>query len=70
VIRRGGGSATVRVFWPNGGERNLYFENGKVSSSDAESETAISTQREGDLIKVLVGSDERFEIPDAVMYSG
>ena len=53
MIRRGGGSATVRVFWPDGGERNLYFENGKVSSSDAESETAISTQREGDLIKIL-----------------
>jgi len=70
VIRRGGGSVTVRVFWPDGGERNLYFENGKVSSSDAKSETAISTEREGDLIKVRVGRDERFEIPDAVIYGG
>jgi hypothetical protein len=34
VIRRGGGSATVRVLWPDGGERNLYFEGGKLDSSE------------------------------------
>ncbi len=70
VIRRGGGSATVRVFWRDGGERNLYFENGELSSSDAKSGAGISTEREGDLAKVRVGSDERFEIPDAVLYGG
>ena len=49
VIRRGDGSATVRVFWPDGGERYLYFENGKVNSSDARSGAIITTERVGDL---------------------
>lgn len=70
VIRRGGGSATVKVFWPDGGERNLYFENGKVTSSDDSSGGNISSEQEGDLNKIFNGSNERFEIPDAVIYSG
>jgi hypothetical protein len=70
VIRRGGGSATVRVFWPDGGERNLYFEKGKVNSSDSQSGGNISTEREEDLNRIFIGSNERFEIPDAVIYDG
>lgn len=68
VIRQGNGSATARIFWPDNGERNLYFENGKVSSSDAESRVGVSSEREGDLNKVFVGTEERFEIPDAVIF--
>jgi hypothetical protein len=68
VIRRGGGSATVRVFWADGGERNLYFEGGKLTSSD--SEAGVHVERVGDLNKVFVGTEERFEIPDAVIYGG
>ena len=68
VIRRGNGSATVRIFWPDNGERNLDFENGKVSSSDTESGEGV--EREGDLNKVFIGTEERFEIPDAVIYGG
>ena len=70
VVRRGNGSATVRVFWPDGGERYLYFENGRATSSDSESKAGISSQRQGDLNKVFNGADERFEIPDAVIYGG
>jgi hypothetical protein len=33
VIRQGNGNATVRVFWPGGGERNIYFKNGKAEFS-------------------------------------
>ena len=68
VIRRGGGSATVRVFWPDGGERNLYFEKGRLDSSD--SEAGVWAERVSDLNKVFVGTEERFEIPDALIYGG
>jgi hypothetical protein len=68
VIRRGGGSATVRVFWADGGARNLYFEDGKLTSTD--SEAGVHTERVSDLNKVFVGTEERFEIPDAVIYGG
>jgi len=68
VVRRGGGSATVRVFWPDGGERNLYFKDGKLTSSD--SKAGVYAERVKDLNKVFVGTDERFEIPDAVIFGG
>ena len=69
VIRRGNGSATVKVFWPDGSERYLYFENGKATSSDSESGAGISSWREADLNLIRVG-DERYEIPDAAIYGG
>jgi len=58
------------VFWSDGGERNLYFENGKAASSDSHFGVNISTEREEDRNKVFNGSHERFEIPDAVIYGG
>ena len=66
VIRQGGGNATVRVFWGQGGERNLYFEDGKAVSSDA----PFEAQRESDLNRISIGKDERFEVPDGVIYGG
>jgi hypothetical protein len=74
VIRRGNGAATLTVFWPDGGARYIYFENGKATSSDATSAVtttgAVTTERQGDLNKLSIGSEERFEIPDAVIFGG
>ena len=70
VIRRGGGSATIKVFWPDGGERYLYFENGKIISTDSQSGANITNERDSDLNRIFNGSNERFEIPDAVIYGG
>jgi hypothetical protein len=66
VIRRGNGEATVRVFWPDGDVRNIYFENGKATSSD--SDAGITSEKRSDLNMVFIGTNERFEIPDAVIY--
>jgi hypothetical protein len=68
VIRRGKGDATVRVFWPGGGERNIYFENGRAASSD--SSAPIRSEKTLDLNRVFIGATERFEIPDAVLFGG
>ncbi|MGQ0444049.1 MAG: hypothetical protein ACT4O2_02710 [Beijerinckiaceae bacterium] len=68
VIRQGNGDATVRVFWPDGDERNIYFENGKAQSSD--SEAGIYSEKTSDLNRVFIGTTERFEIPDAVIFGG
>jgi hypothetical protein len=57
------------VFWPDGGERYIYFESGKATSSDADN-GPVTTERQGDLNKLSIGSDERFEIPDAVIFGG
>jgi hypothetical protein len=67
VIRQGAGDATLRVFWPSGGERNIYFKGGKAQSSDAVA--AVRTEKSRDLNRVFIGA-ERFEIPDAAIYGG
>jgi hypothetical protein len=68
VIRRGNGDATVRVFWPDDGERNITFEKGAATASD--SNAGIASEKRSDLNMVSIGTAERFEIPDAVIYGG
>lgn len=68
VIRGGAGSATVRVTLPQGGERNIYFEGGEATSSDAAG--AIEVQRDGDLSRIRIGTNERYEIVDALVQGG
>ncbi len=68
VIRLGAGNATVRIFWPGGGERNIYFKNGAAKASD--SQAGIRMEKTGDLNRVFVGATEGFEIPDAVIFGG
>lgn len=68
VIRRGDGDATVQVFWPDGGERFIYFESGAATSSD--SAAGIYSEKRSDLNMVSIGTDERFAIPDAVIFGG
>jgi hypothetical protein len=67
VIRQGTGDATVTVFWPTGGERNIYFKGGKAQSSDAGA--PVRTEKSSDLNRVFIGP-EMFEIPDAAIYGG
>ena len=72
VIREGGGSGTVVVFWPEGGMRALFFENGapvRYDRSEADAGKELSVTRGGDTSSVFVG-DERYVIPDAVLYGG
>jgi hypothetical protein len=68
VIRQGNGTATVRVVFSDGARRTLHFRNGKAVSSD--SDAGIYTERQSDLNTVFVGSEERYEIPDAVVFGG
>jgi hypothetical protein len=67
VIRRGNGDATVVVTLPGGGQRYIYFE-GNQSSSDAAA--GIVWERRGDLNLMSIGTEERYEIPDAVRFGG
>ena len=70
VVRRGGGTADVTVFWPDGGSRVLSFEKGLPTGSDrsaAEGDASLSSERQNDLTLLRVGP-ERFEVPDAVLF--
>lgn len=65
IVRNGGGEVIIRVFLQGGNERNIFFRNGRISSTDGGD--VIQTERRGDLYVVSVGDDERYEIPDLLV---
>lgn len=71
VTREGGGSGMVTVTKPDGRKRVIFFERGEATGCDASQADpgAFRASREGDLSVVHIG-DERYEIPDAVVFGG
>jgi hypothetical protein len=71
VTREGNGSSIVKVTKPDGRKRSIFFENGKATGADvSEADPGeFRASRESDLTIVRIGQ-ERYEIPDAVIYGG
>jgi len=72
VNRRGDGSGSVTVFWPGGGNRVLFFEDGTLKAfdrSEADGNAEMTVEKEVDLFLIRVG-EQRFEIPEAVLVGG
>lgn len=69
VLRFPGGEATVEITLPGGGQRHIYFEKGRATSSDARS-GAFSATKSGDLNQIRIGNTERYEFPDALVLGG
>jgi len=72
VARDGGGTATVSVNLPDGRKRAIFFENGKPTGADlsqADGNMDFSYTKEADLYMIKAGN-ERYEIPEAVIYGG
>ena len=67
VIREGPGNATIWIALGDGQERQILFEGGTPVATD--SPETLRLEKTGDLFVIRVG-DERFEIPDAVVYGG
>ena len=69
VIRRGNdGTATVEIAQPNSGKRLILFVQGKPIASD--SQDSLSFSRQGDVTVVKLGTDERYDVPDALVFGG
>ena len=72
VVRRGDGSGSITVFWHEGGNRVLFFEDGTPMAfdrSEADGDAQMTVGKEADLFYVRIG-DQRFEIPEAVFLGG
>jgi hypothetical protein len=72
VARAGGGYATVVVTKPDGVDRAIYFVRGELlgaNTSQADGYPPVTGTKEADLHLIRVG-DERYEIPDAVIFGG
>jgi hypothetical protein len=69
VTRRGrDGTATVELRGANGGVRHVLFVKGQAVASD--SAQPMTSSRQGDLITVRFGGDERYDLPDALLTGG
>lgn len=71
VTREGNGSGIVTVTRPDGRTRAIFFENGEAIGADvSEADPGdFSARRDADLTFVRIG-DERYEVPDAVIFGG
>lgn len=68
VIRKGGGTATVEMQTPDGGQRTITFTGGKATGSNAA--TPIKATKAGDITTVRIGAAEVYYIPDAFVFGG
>jgi hypothetical protein len=68
VSRGSGGTASVWVALPGGGERYLDFREGRIVGSDPGKK--VYQDRIGDLNVISIDGVERYELPDAVLYGG
>ena len=69
VIRHGGGEATVEITLPGGGQRHIYFEGIRATSSDSPAGDFLA-RKDGDLNVITVSGKERYEFPDAFVVGG
>lgn len=68
VSRGSGGTASVWVALPSGGERYLDFREGRLVGSDPGMQ--VFQDRMGDLNIVSINGIERYELPDAILFGG
>lgn len=68
VMRLGNGEATVDLKTPDGGQRYIYFKNGRPTGTDANAPMRVT--RQGDTSIIRVGAVEIYEIPDAFVVGG
>ncbi|WP_019501480.1 hypothetical protein [Pseudanabaena sp. PCC 6802] len=71
VVRKGNGNGTVTVTKPDGRTRSIFFENGKATGYDRSQADrgSFSASKQSDLNIIRIGQ-ERYEIPDAVIFGG
>ena len=72
VARAGGGDATVVIQKPGGRSRMIFFRLGKpvgADTSEADGYPEFRATKENDLHLIRIGN-ERYEIPDAVVFGG
>ena len=71
VKREGNGSGIVTVTKPDSRTRAIFFEQGKAIGADTSSADPgeFSASRQGDSTTVRIG-EERYEVPDAVIFGG
>ena len=71
VVREGNGNGHVTITKPDGSKRTIFFEEGKATgydSSQADNQE-FKAAKESDMYVIHIG-EERYEIPEAVIFGG
>jgi hypothetical protein len=71
--RTGSGNGSVTIDWPDGGSRVIFFEAGTPVSfdqSEADKGLEMTVTRTDNGINIIFIGEERFEIPDSVIWGG
>jgi hypothetical protein len=68
MLRKADGSATLRVLFPGGQVRYVYFEGGKATGTD--STDRMTAETAGDGMVIFIGAEQRIEVPAAVLSPG
>jgi hypothetical protein len=68
VNRGRNGNTVVEIKTPDGGERSIFFTNGRATSSDSDAPMRVT--RQGDVSIVRIGDVEVYEIVDALVVGG
>jgi hypothetical protein len=69
VERDGEGMGMLTIFWPDGGNRVILFEENRpvrYDQSEADGDARMIVDKDGDLYKISIGT-ERFEIPEVAI---
>ena len=70
VVRRGrDGTATVELRWDQAGKRRILFVKGKPEAADVPQAFTFSRNEHRDFV-LMFGTDERFEVPEALVFGG
>ncbi len=71
VVREGPGKGMVTITKPDGRTRTIFFDNGRATGYDQSQADSggFSASKQADLNIIRIG-DERYEIPDAVIFGG
>jgi hypothetical protein len=73
VVRTAGrGNGRITIFWPDGGTRVIFFEDGtpaRYDESQADGGARMTVGQDGDLFHVRIGT-QRFEIVQAAITGG
>lgn len=69
VVRHGNGEGSITIYWPDGGNRIVFFENDtpvRYDESQADGGASMRIVKPGDLFKIRIG-EARFEVPEVVI---
>jgi len=73
VVRKGNGNGSITVFWPDGGNRVIFFEDETPMSYDqsqADGDAKMTVGKSDNGIYTVKIGDQRFEIVDSIITGG